>query len=168
MPISNPRFDLRSGVTEPVLLLISRRQIETGDMPSVLNELKILTAAREDIWLYRGQMSMVIDGFDGDPRELVDIHKVRTFLREFATAWPYWAFFFNQVDDSLILLASCCCGDFYPGGGLVEIDTARLKKFLLDGFAAMNALFDKHGFPESELEIQSRGVLELIEQAGLA
>ncbi len=119
--MSNPRIDLRPGVTEPVIILISRRQVESRDMTSVVNELKILLASREDCWLYRGQVSLVVDGYEDDPRELVDIAEVRDFLRNFAVQWPYWGFFFNQIDDSIILLGSCVCGKAYPGGGAVEI-----------------------------------------------
>ena len=82
MPIS-PRIDLRPGVSEPVLLMISRRQIEKHDMASVLKELKVLTATREDCWLYRNQMSMIVDGYDSDTRELIDIPEVRKFLKDF-------------------------------------------------------------------------------------
>lgn len=147
--------------------MISRRQVESNDMPSVVNQLKILLASREDCWLYRGQVSLVVDGYEDDPRELVDIPEVRAFLRDFTVQWPYWAFFFNQVDDSIILLGSCVCGKSYPGGGTVEMDVDKIKQFLLDGFEGMNALFEKHGFPEAELEIMSRGLIEVIEQAGL-
>lgn len=163
-----PRFDLRPGVTEPVVLMISRRQVEAGDIVSVLTSLKPFLATREDAWLYRGQMSLVVDGFNEDSRELVDIPEVRAFLRELDKQWPYWAFFYNQVDDSIKLLGSCVCGDNFPGGGAVEIDGNKLGDFLRRGFAGMNSIFDKHGFPEQELESMSRGILEVIEQAGMA
>jgi hypothetical protein len=101
MPTSKPRIDLRPGVTEPVVLMISRRQVQERDLASVLESLKPFTAAREDAWLYRGQMALVVDGYNEDPRELVDIAEVRVFLKSLYEAWPYWAFFFNQVDDSI-------------------------------------------------------------------
>jgi hypothetical protein len=41
-------------------------------------------------------------------------------------------------------------------------DPALLPGFLNQVFAGMNALFDKHGFPESELEAMSMGLVELI------
>ena len=166
--LTSPRFDLRPGVTDPVVLMISRRQVEQNDIASVLRELKPLLATREDTWLYRGQMTLVVDGYNEDPRELVDIPQVRTFLRTFDRQWPYWAFFFNQVDDSIKILASCVCGADYHGGGAVEIDGDRLGHFLMRGFAGMNSLFDKHGFPEKELETISNGVIEVIQQAGIA
>lgn len=167
MPTS-PRFDLRPGVTEPVVLMISRRQVEAADIASVLTSLKPFLATREDAWLYRGQMSLVVDGYNDDPRELVDVPEVRAFLQALDQQWPYWAFFFNQVDDSIKLLGSCVCGALFPGGGAVEIDGDKLGDFLRWGFAGMNSIFDKHGFPEHELESISRGILEVIEQAGMA
>ena len=103
MPQS-PRLDLRPGVYEPVVLLVSRREVEAGDLASVLSRLKVFLAAREDAWRYRGQMTLVVDGDNNDPRELVDIPEVRTLLRGLESSWPQWAYFFNQVDDSIKLL----------------------------------------------------------------
>jgi hypothetical protein len=165
---TTPRLDLRRGVTEPVLLVISRRQVGTCDIASVLTELKPFLATREDAWLYRNQMAMVVDGYNDDPRELVEIAEVRAFLRALEREWPYWAFFFNQVDDSLLIFLSCLCGASYPGGGAVEMDLGKLQKVLTRGFDGMNSIFEKHGFPEKELELMSRGLMEVIEQAGMA
>lgn len=52
---SSPRLDLRPGVAEPVVLLISRREVEQADLPSVLSRLKVFLATHEDAWRYRGQ-----------------------------------------------------------------------------------------------------------------
>jgi len=164
----NPKIDLRRGVVEPVLLLISRRQVEESDIASVLLELKPVTATRENCWRFRGQMALVVTGYDDDPRELVDISEVRAFLAQFSVAWPYWSFFFNQVDDSIILLGACYCAIAFPGKGAVKIDIDRLGQFLQLGLKAMNTIFDKHGFPEHELKAMSRGVLEVVERAGMA
>ena len=164
---TTPRIDLRPGVTEPVVLMISRRQVEAGDIASVLTSLKPFLATCEDAWLYRGQMSLVVDGYSQDPRELVDVPEVRAFLRVLDQQWPYWAFFFTQVDDSISLLGSCVCGTAFPGAGVVEIDADKLGDFLRRAFAGMNAIFDKHGFPEKELESMSRGLVEVIEQTGM-
>ena len=72
------------------------------------------------------------------------------------------------MDDSIKLLSSCLCASRFIGRGQIEIDPEKLRQFLLAGFAAMNAIFDDHGFPESDLEQMSKGVIEVIEQAGLA
>jgi hypothetical protein len=67
-------------ITEPVVLMISHREVEQGDLASVLARLRVFLASREDAWLYRVQMALVEDGCSDDPRELVDIPEVRTLL----------------------------------------------------------------------------------------
>lgn len=158
-----PRFDLRPGVTNPVILLISRREVQAGDVAAVVARMGPLLENREIAWRYRGQMSLVVGGYDADPRELVDIPEVRVFLRNLDRQWPYWVFFFNQVDDTIKIYLSCLCGSSFPGAGAVEIDMELLGAVLMRGFEAINGLFEQHGFPESELEIISRGVLEVME-----
>ncbi len=165
MPIS-PRIDLRPGVTEPVVLAISRRQVQSHDMQSVVTRLKVLMATREDCWRYRNQMSLVVEGYDSDPRELVDIPEVRAFLRDFAKAWPYWTFFFNLVDESIMLLQSCVCGTEFPGGGQVVIDIDKLGPFMMDGFEGMNELFEKFGFSDKDLMQMTDNLVEYVQRAG--
>lgn len=46
-----PRIDLRTGVHDPVVLMISRRQVEEADLASVIQGLRPFTATREDAWL---------------------------------------------------------------------------------------------------------------------
>ena len=76
-------------------------------------------------------------------------------------------YFFNQVDVTISLYLSCLCGLKYPGGGTVEIDLDKLGVVLKRGFEAINGIFEAHGFPEAELEVISRGLLEVLEQAGV-
>jgi hypothetical protein len=165
--MTSPRFDLRPGVTEPVVLMFSRREVESGDPSASVARLDALFDSRQAVWRYRGQVALVVAGYDDDPRELIDIPEVRAFLTRFNAQWPYWAFYFNQVDDSIKILLSCLCARRYLGRGQVEIEPEKLRRFLLKGFAAMNSIFDKHGFPESELRAMSDGVIEVVEQAGM-
>lgn len=165
--MNTPRLDLRPGVSEPVVLMISRREVEGGDLGSVLSRLKIFLATREDAWRYRGQMTLVVDGYNNDPRELVDIPEVRTLLRRLEAEWPYWAFFFNQVDDSIKLLLSCVAGGRYLGRGAVEMDADKVAAAMGRAFGGMNTVFERFGFPEEELEAMSRGFVEVLQQAGM-
>ena len=52
-----PRLDLRPGVSEPVVLLVSRREVEVGDLASVLSRLKPFLATREDARRYRVRLN---------------------------------------------------------------------------------------------------------------
>lgn len=163
-----PRLDLRPGISEPVILMISRREVEAADLASVLSRLKVFLATREDAWLYRGQMTLVVDGYNNDPRELVDIPEVRALLRHLEAAWPYWAYFFNQVDDSIKLLLSCVAGCRFLGRGAVEMDADLVAGALARGFGGMNIVFDRFGFPDDELATMSNGLVEVLQQAGMA
>ena len=163
-----PRLDLRPGVSEPVVLMISRREVEAADLDSVLSRLKVFLATREDAWRYRGQMTLVVDGYNNDPRELVDIAEVRTLLRGLEADWPYWAYFFNQVDDSIKLLLSCVAGSRFLGHGAVEMDADLVAAALARALGGMNTIFERFGFPEDELEKMSNGLVEVLQQAGMA
>jgi hypothetical protein len=163
-----PRLDLRPGVSEPVVLLISRREVEAADIASVLSRLKPFLASREEAWRYRGQMTLVVDGYNNDPRELVDIVEVRTLLRALESSWRHWAYFFNQVDDSIKLLLSCVAGSRFLGRGAVEMDADLVAAALSRAFGGMNMVFERFGFPEDELEKMSNGLVEVLEQAGMA
>ena len=162
------RVDLRPGVSEPVVLLISHREVAAGDIASVLSRLKVFLATREDAWRYRGQMTLVVDGYNNDPRELVDIAEVRTLLRGLEAEWPYWAYFFNQVDDSIKLLLSCVAGSRFLGHGAVEMDADLVAAALARAFGGINMIFERFGFPEDELEEMSNGLVEVLQQAGMA
>ena len=96
-----------------------------------------------------------------------DERRTTGFLQLFNERWPYWAFFFNQVDDSIKLLGCCVCGVNFPGAGAIEIDGTKLVEFLRRGFGGMNLIFEKFGFPESELKTIGDGLLEVIEQSGM-
>ena len=132
----SPRLDLRpvAGVTEPVVLMISRREVEAGDIASVLSRLRPFLATREEAWRYRGQMTLVVDGYNDDPRKLVDIPAVRSILRQLEAGWPSWAYFFNQMEDSIKLLLSCVAGERFLGREAVEMDAALVaaERHLLD------------------------------------
>jgi hypothetical protein len=55
-----PRQDLRPGVSEPVVLMISRREVEQDDLASVLARLQVFLATREDAWLYPEAVKVVV------------------------------------------------------------------------------------------------------------
>lgn len=154
--------DLRRGVTELAVLSISKREVLESDLQSVLDRLKVFSVSREDVALYRGQISLHVAGYDDDPRELVDIPEVRAFLRRLADGWPYWAYFLCQVDHSLLLLASCAAGGEFPGNGSVIPDPKRFPLLLQAGFDGMNELWDRFGFLESENEAHTKGLLEAL------
>lgn len=137
------------------ILLISRQSVNETDTAPVLDRLKLLSATREDCWLYQQQLSLVFEGWDQDPRELTDIGEVRSYVLALSRLWPYWAYFLSYESTDLAIWLACTCGSRFLGHGAIELDVSRLEKAMAAGYDGMNALWDRHGFPESELEIQS-------------
>lgn len=113
-------------------------------------------------------MTLVVDGSNDDSRELVDIPAVRSILRQLEAGWPAWTYVFNPVDDSIKLLLSCVAGHRFLGRGAVEMDADMVAAALSRGPGGINTNFDQYGFPEDELEAMGRGLLEVLEQAGMA
>jgi len=64
-------------ITAPVVLMFSRRQVETCDITEPLQLLRRLTADRHTAMDFCGRMSLVVDGYQDDPRELFEIPEVR-------------------------------------------------------------------------------------------
>jgi hypothetical protein len=48
------------------------------------------------------------------------------------------------------------------------MDAELVAQALSGGFGGINIIFEENGFPESELEAMSRGLVEVLEQAGMA
>lgn len=154
---STPHFDLRPGLSDPVVFVISRQQVEALDLDEPLDFLHSLvpTAHPHHAWAYKGRLSLVIAGYETDPRELFEIPEVCRYLRALDEQWPFWLFFFNQVDDSIKLIALCLASSIEVVPGAAHIDPDGLRRFLERGFTAVNYLFESYGFPETENEALS-------------
>ena len=83
-------------------------------------------------------------------------------------SWPHWAYLFNQVDDSMRLLFACFAGSRFLGRGAVEMDGDLVAVALGRAFRGMNMAFDRFDFLEDELEKMSNGLVEVLQQAGMA
>ncbi|MCA8994086.1 MAG: hypothetical protein KDA88_19045 [Planctomycetaceae bacterium] len=80
---------LRPGIAEPVFLMFSRQQIETGDIGEPLAFLRGLTATPRAALDYCGRISLMVDGYNDDPREIFEISEVRAFIKGLDAQWPY-------------------------------------------------------------------------------
>lgn len=162
--MSIQRLDLRKGVTDPIVAMISRQSVEECDVERVYGKvIRPLMATREDVVLYCQQVCLVFEGWDSDPRELIDVPEFRTFVQRLTLRWPEWSYFLNQVDANISLWVSCLVGKSFPGGGAVEIDVDLLKTVLMESFDGMNSVYDRFGLSEEDLEVQSRGFIEVIQ-----
>ncbi len=158
---------LRPGISEPVILMFSRRQVETSDLAEPLQFLRRLTADRHTALEFCGRISLVVDGYNDDLRELFEIPDVRAYIKRLDQEWRYWFFFLSQADESIKLLESCLCETIEVVPGVTSIDLVQLERALALHFGAMNALCEALDVPEEKNEEISEGIISLIHNAAV-
>lgn len=157
---------LRAGVTEPVLLMFSRHEVEACNVDEPLKLLRGLTANRHAALEYCGRISLVVDGYD-DPRELFEVPEVRAFIQRLDEKWPYWFFFLSQVDESIKLLESCLCETIEVIPGVLSIDLEQMEHVLARHFSAMNRLENELHLPEEICDEIGEGIILLVHNASV-
>jgi hypothetical protein len=158
---------LRPGISEPVFLMFSRRQVETSDIDEPLQFLRGLTANPRAALEYCGRISLIVDGYNDDPREIFEVPEVRAFIKSIDQQWPYWFFFLSQADDSIKMLESCLCDTIEVIPGVASIDLEQMERSLVRHFGAMNRLCEAMNVPEAKIEEISEGIISLIHNASV-
>jgi hypothetical protein len=143
-------FDQESEVG-PLVVVMSRSDIEAGDATETLTLLKSLLT---DVSCMKFRQCVVfgIHGYDDDRRELFEIPEVRTFMANLDAEWPYWFFFAETESRSTIpLIVFSLCPFQAVGPQQKMLDSQYLGQFLEVRFSAMNALCDWLGDTEDEI-----------------
>lgn len=158
---------LRPGISEPVFLMFSRRQVETSDIDEPLLFLRGLTADPRAALEYCGRISLIVDGYNDDPREIFEVPEVRAFIKNIDQQWPYWFFFLSQVDDSIKMLESCLCDTIEVIPGVASIDLEQMERSLARHFGAMNRFCEALNVPEEKIVEISEGIISIIHNASV-
>jgi hypothetical protein len=161
----NSRF--RPAVSEPIFLVFSREQIMEMDLHEPLTVLRQLAGNPEKAIAACGRLSVVIDGYNADPRELFEIPEVRRYIQQMDAMWPYWFFFLSQADDSIKVIESCLCDSIEVIPGVTSVDIEQLNHCLTRHFSALNSYCESLNLPESWIEEISEGVISLIHNASV-
>ena len=158
---------LRPGIYEPIFLMFSRRQVETCDIDEPLQFLHRIAASSSEALKYCGRISLMVDGYNDDPRELYEIPEVRIFISRIDKQWPYWFFFLSQADDSIKLLESCLSNTIEVIPGVASFDFEQMEQTLARHFGAMNRLCETLGVPEDKTDEISEGIISLIQNSSV-
>ena len=150
-----------------IVLDITRHEIESGNIASMLERLHVLTDSAENVRRYREALVFQIAGYDSDPRELPEIPEVRAFFRRLTTEWPHWLWFLHRGVGAVGLLLALLCDVRVvrqPGGyGTEFLDQAQLAATVADLLDRGNALFAAYGIAEAETaESADSAVSELL------
>jgi hypothetical protein len=156
---------LRPAISEPVILMFSRQQVESCDVEEPLGLLRRLSADRHTAIEYSGRISLVFDGYNDDPRELFEIPEVRAYIKRLDQKWPYWFLFLSQADDSIKLLESCLCETIEVIPGVASIDLDQMEGSLARHFGAMYRLGEELKLPDEMCEEVAEGIVGMFRNA---
>lgn len=100
-----------ASLTEPALLIldITKKDIRSGNIASVLERLHVLTDTPGSVVRYRESLVFQVGGYDSDRRELPEVAEVRAFFKQLTSAWPHWPWFLARGMGNLALLMSLLC-----------------------------------------------------------
>ena len=158
---------LRPAVTDPVILMFWRRQVEAGDVDEPLQLLRTLTADRGVAIEFCRRISLVIDGYNDDPRELFEIPEVRAYIKRLDQEWRYWFFFLSQADESIKLFESCLCDTIEVVPGVTSIDFDQLEQSLARHFGEMHRLSEELDLPKGACEEVAEGIIGMFRNAAV-
>lgn len=92
-----------------VVLMIGRDHIETGNIAEALTSLHVLADSPESAALYRECLSIVVDGYNEDPRAIWEIPEVRDYFARLTNEWPHWTWFMARGCGDLQRLFYLLC-----------------------------------------------------------
>lgn len=138
-----------------LVLEISRREIESCNVPSSLERLLVMSDSRETTLRYRESLVFQVTGYDNDRRELPEIPEVRTFFAKLTVEWPHWFWFLHRDVGAIPLLLSLLCNVKIHRGsnnsfGTEFVDPQELKDRLDDMLSRGKALFAAFAIDEEE------------------
>ena len=138
-------FDAHAPESDFVVVSLSRREVESGNISDALDRLLNLSDNPNHVQKFQGALSFMFEGWDADPRELQQIPEVVRFFRKLNAHWPYW-FHFAETDGPTIgqLFVLLCdvelVGVESGAVGCMFSDPKQIGPVMQSLFGAMNSL----------------------------
>ena len=92
---------------DPLVVVVSRRDVEAGNIEPTLQVLSRLLADIPTVHEYRERVDIAFHEYDADSRELFEISEVRRFVANLDDAFPYWLYFLSREYTGLRAVAFC-------------------------------------------------------------
>lgn len=151
--------------------VITRAEVERGLVGAVVDRLMMLTDEDAPALQLEGNLMLVFDGYDGDPRELYEMPDVRAFVRVVTDAWPFWFHFLDRTSSGPAVLLSLLVDHHghvrADGCATLRLDAPMLHRECRRMFAAMDTLQRRLDLsPEHRREAKA-DLMRLLLAAGL-
>ena len=136
------------------VLLFTRNEVECARVGNAVERLMLLSDDADQVQRFAGRMALMFEGYDADPRSLVEIPACVQFFRALDQQWSYWLHFLIPRPD-VLNLALLMLVDVEPR--MLDVDrrafeikdAMQLQKTLERLFASMNVLHRNFGISET-------------------
>ena len=133
----------------PVLVSISRAEVERGDITGPLEALRTLSGSSANVRNSAQSLLVAFNGYDDDPRELSEIPEVRLFFRRISVDWSYWAHFIYPDPDMVRILVLLAIDSEHTMGFAdrvcVSVDLDDVDDVLLKWRSGLDRLHSRFG-----------------------
>lgn len=164
-------FDRHAGRADVAVITFTREEVETGRIGSAIERLLLLSDRADHVLRFAGRVVLMFEGYDHDPRPLVEIPACVSFIRAVDQHWNYWLHFLLPEPDVLKLLilmlvdAEPCLQEGERARYRV-CDPVKLAQTLERLFAAMNALHDANRVPEAVNRAITAATMRSLDEEG--
>jgi hypothetical protein len=148
---------------DPLVVLVSRAEVEAGDVSPALSVLQRLTQSPETAREFFERVDIAFHGYDHDSRELFEIPEVRNFAHRLDEKFPFWLFFLSKRHLGLQCLLFCFLPPFLTEEARSQIFPERIDQLLSRRwFPAMNQVCEYASFSERQIEQLTDRVIHYI------
>src|SRR5690625_3211740 len=134
------------------ILFVTRPEIERGTVGDVVDRLMAMTDSAAVTRNLAGSVVLQVDGYNHDPRELMEIPEVCAFFKAIDAQWSFWAHFLDiTLSDTFNMLISLLIRPKrqFINGAVIgnEYDPPEVEFFLIKQVRAAYQLHQLHGLP---------------------
>ncbi len=140
---------------DPLVVVISKSEIETLNITPALETLSKLLSDRGTALQYKGRVLLCVKGYDSDSRELYEVPEVKKYIQLLDSRFPYWFFFLSIERGALRLMAFCLCRTVNVKPGIASPNNMDMAQFMMNHFTALNCLCSQLGLPDAFVETLS-------------
>ncbi len=146
---------LRQLDADPLVLVISKSEVQTLNITPALETLSKLLSDRATALQYKGKVVLSVSGYDNDSRGLYEVPEVKKYMQLLDSRFPYWFFLLSMERGTLKLMAFCLCRTVNVRPGIASPNNMDMAQFMISHFTALNYLCSQLGLPDGFVETLS-------------
>ncbi len=138
---------------DPLVVVVSRAEIEAMDTSAALAVLKKLTESPDTAKAFVERVDIAFHGYDQIRQELFEIPEVRNFVSELDQQFPFWLYFLSKRHLGLQCLLFCFLPPFLTEAGRAKVFPERISQLLANRWGpAMTQMCEYVGFSEMQVK----------------